>query len=81
MSARPKLGTVRDYLGQRYVVIGTMPRTRVDGTIATILTWSSSCAQCGAQFTLTTPAASAKFQPNRRCQKHKRPGVRVKVKV
>ena len=64
--------------GQRYVVIGKFDRARKDGTAATILTWQSACAQCGAPFTLTTPAASTKFAPNRRCQKHKRPGQRVK---
>lgn len=68
----------RTYRGQRYAVTGTFQRERRDGTLATILEWTSQCADCGEPFTITTPAASAKFEPNRRCQKHKRPGHRVK---
>lgn len=69
---------MRDYLGQRYTVVGSSTRMRRDGTEATILTWQSQCADCGGDFTFTTPAASSKFQPNRRCPKHKRPGQRVR---
>jgi hypothetical protein len=68
----------RDYKGQAYTVTGSFQRKRKDSTMATVLEWTSHCAQCDAPFTCTTPAASAKFQPNRRCQKHKRPGHRVK---
>ena len=70
---------IRDHHGQLYTVVAEASRQRRDGTMATILTWESRCAQCGETFTLTTPAQATKFQPNRRCQKHKRPGVRVKV--
>ena len=69
---------VRTYQGQSYTATRTFERKRVDGSIATIVEWASHCAACGAPFTFTTPAASAKFQPNRRCQKHKRPGHQVK---
>jgi len=72
------IGTVQYYRGQRYEVVETTERRRKDGSIATILHWQSPCAQCGEPFRLTTPAASSKFQPNRRCVKHKRPGIRVK---
>jgi hypothetical protein len=74
----PGIGTARDHCGQAYTVTGTFQRQRKDGTTATVLEWTSHCAECGAPFTFTTPAASAKFQPNRRCQTHKRPGHRVK---
>lgn len=70
--------TQRTYRGQAYTVTGSFERERRDGTLATILQWTSHCPECGEPFTITTPAASAKFQPNRRCQKHKRPGHRVK---
>lgn len=68
----------RTYRGQLYAMTGSFQRERRDGTLATILEWTSPCADCGEPFTITTPAASAKFEPNRRCQKHKRPGQRVK---
>lgn len=73
------IGTIRDYLTQRYEVVETFERPRRDGTMATILVWQACCAHCGEPFQFTAPAASKKFEPNRRCQKHKRPGVRVKV--
>lgn len=69
---------VREHKGQRYTVTGSFERERRDGTTAIILQWTSHCADCGKAFTFTSPAASAKFAPNRRCQKHKRPGHRVK---
>lgn len=72
------IGTVRDYRGQAYTLSGLFLRQRKDGTMATILQWTSPCADCGEPFICTTPAGSGRFQPNRRCQKHKRPGHRVK---
>lgn len=71
------IGETRTYLGQRYEIVDAFERDRRDGSVATILHWQSHCAECGEPFGFTTPAASAKFQPNRRCQKHKRPGCRV----
>ena len=70
--------TDQTYMGQLYTVTASFKRERRDGTLATILQWTSPCAECGAPFTFTTPALSAKFEPNRRCQKHKRPGHRVR---
>lgn len=74
----PAPGTVRAYKGQTYTLTGSFQRKRRDGTIATILQWTSPCADCGAPFTITIPARASRFQPNRRCQRHKRPGQRVK---
>jgi hypothetical protein len=74
----PRMGAARDHRGQAYVVTGSLERQRKDRSTATVLEWTSHCADCGAPFTFTTPAASGKFEPNRRCQKHKRPGHRVK---
>jgi hypothetical protein len=71
----------RVYRGQRYVVAGWFKRARRDGTEATILRWQSACAECGEPFIVTTPVASSKFEPSRRCQKHKRPGKRVRGDV
>jgi hypothetical protein len=68
----------RYFRGQRYVVAGWFKRQRRDGTEAIILRWESRCAECGELFQFTAPVASPTFQPNRRCQKHKRPGQRVR---
>ena len=68
----------KEYDGQRYVKVGEFNRDRADGSVATIIRWQSNCAQCGSSFEITTPAKSSKWQPSRRCQKHKRPGVKVR---
>lgn len=70
-----KLGTTVTYKGQLYTAVASYDRERRDGSTAVILEWLSLCAQCREPFTFTTPAASSKFQPNRRCTKHKRPGA------
>ncbi len=74
----PEVGETLSYKGQLYTAVSSYERDRKDGSTALILTWASACATCGAPFTMTTPASSKKFEPNRRCQKHKRPGHRVR---
>lgn len=71
------MGTIRMHKGQRYFVADTFTRQRAGGTLAVVLVWASNCADCGAKFEFSTPAASSKWEPNRRCDQHKRPGVRV----
>jgi hypothetical protein len=73
--------TSQTYHGQHYELVRRDPYTRRDGTLSTLAVWRSHCAQCGEPFELRTPANSSKFVPNRRCQAHKRPGVRAKPKV
>lgn len=72
-----ELGDTIQHKGQLYRVVETFERKRSDGSMAVILRWASECATCGEVFDFTTPAASSKFEPNRRCQTHKRPGQRV----
>ena len=67
----------RIYDGQSYHLAGSEPYTRLDGGKTTLSVWHSNCPVCGAPFEVRTPAGSSKFQPNRRCQRHKRPGHRV----
>jgi hypothetical protein len=69
--------TERIHDGQRYELVGRIPHTCKDGRQTELLTWRSACARCGAPFEFTPPAGAAKFAPNRRCQKHKRPGGRA----
>ena len=69
---------IRHRHGQRYELVGTIPHTRKDSTETQLLRWVSNCAQCGEAFFVATPANAAKFEPNRRCQKHKRPGQQVR---
>jgi len=73
------MGTTQTYKGQLYWVADTFMHERKDGTLAVILVWASQCLECGDEFRFTQPALAEKFAPNRRCQKHKRPGVQVNV--
>jgi len=77
-AANDNFSGVRTYHGQRYTVADTCERERSNGTLATIIVWRSICANCGAPFAISTPARAATFKPNRRCQRHKRPGHRVR---
>jgi hypothetical protein len=68
------------YKGQAYYALGSEPCIRKDGKPATLMRWRSRCAQCGEPFeferSIKTPSV-----PNRRCELHKRPGVRVRKLV
>jgi len=68
----------RIFHGQKYDFVRSEPYTRLDGSETTLLVWQSDCPVCGALFEIRTPTNARKFQPNRRCSKHKRPGLRVK---
>lgn len=68
----------RTHHGQLYLQTGSEPHIRQDGTRTSLLRWLSWCAHCGEPFSFTTPANALKFNPNRRCAKHKRPGQRVR---
>lgn len=69
----------RAYKGQLYYFDRTEPYTRVDGSQTQLHVWVSHCAHCGEPFECRTPAKAGRFQPNRRCAEHKRPGSRVRV--
>lgn len=68
----------RLYNGQLYVAIATRPHTCLDGRETILAIWESACADCGAAFTTTTPLHASRFEPSRRCQRHKRPGQPVR---
>ena len=67
----------RIFQGQAYRVIGKKAYVRQDESRTRLICWQSHCAQCGEAFTFWTPAQAKKFSPNRRCEAHKQPGVRV----
>lgn len=74
-----ELGTVRNYRGQTYEFVGSEPyTTRKDDEISLRL-WLSDCADCGAKFHAKVTSRTSKFAPSRRCQRCKKPGVRVVV--
>jgi hypothetical protein len=67
----------RIFDGQRYDWVRSDAYTRLDGTETSLLVWRSACPVCGEPFEIRTPASTSRFQPNRRCTQHKRPGIRV----
>ena len=69
--------TTRFYDGQRYDLVRTEPYTRTEGSQTELSVWQSECPVCGEAFEVRTPKRARRFEPNRRCGKHKRPGVRV----
>ena len=69
--------TERHHKGQTYVEIEQVPHVCRDGRETTLTRWLSWCATCGEPFTFTSPTMRSRFEPNRRCGQHKRPGCRV----
>lgn len=63
--------------GQAFVKINTLPYVKFDGTVTHLMVWQSNCADCGAEFTFTTPATASEFKSTRRCQAHRKPGKRA----
>ncbi len=70
-----KLGETVIHRGQLYTAIELLEHERRDGETTMLLRWLSTCTQCGSPFSFTAPALASRFQPNRRCGKHKRPGI------
>jgi hypothetical protein len=72
---------VRTYDGQRYTEAGARLYQRRDGSYTNLTVWLSHCPVCDGAFEVLTPALSKKWEPNRRCPQHKRPGVPVRRKA
>ncbi len=77
-AASSRVSEVKEHKRQKYVCTAVSPYTRRDGTQSALLVWESRCAECGEVFTFKTPNGE-KFEPNRRCQEHRRPGFTPKV--
>lgn len=71
----PRIGFVALSRGQPFTLEEARPYRR-NGRNTQVLKWRSTCAECGAPFTQTTPLSGSPY-PARRCKQHKRPGIRV----
>ncbi len=67
--------------GQFYEAVEAVPYIRRDGTATSLQVWKSHCVECGTPFSFMVPISGLKFEPNRRCQTHKRPGLRPRKAV
>jgi hypothetical protein len=70
--ARQAIGDVVTVRGQDYLLVGTEPHIRKDGSKTKLAEWQSDCAKCGAVFECRSPITAP---PQRRpCDRHKAPG-------
>lgn len=67
---------VRYLNGQRYERIGWRMHECLNGRVVELTVYLSQCADCGDWFELCA-LKNRRFQPNRRCERHRQPGVRV----
>lgn len=76
-SDTPPLATIVNYRRQPYTLSSCEPYRRVDGSETLILKWQAPCWECGKPFEFSAPLSGTKW-PSRRCQDHRRPGVRCR---
>jgi hypothetical protein len=77
-STTMKIGTTFTKGRQKYTCVGFREDTNRFGRTSTLAICRSRCASCGDRFEfMTTVGAWRRREVNRRCARHKRPGVRV----
>ena len=69
---------------QLYQPLWFEPYAREDGSVGCCQSWATCCTTCGLPFVLLLPRDASpwsrySFEPNRRCQLHKRPGHVVRT--
>jgi len=81
----PAVGTILTADDQRFRLEAAEPYTRRDGTASALLTWSSSCPTCGAEFEVRSGLRTKSL--TRRCEEHRTAGPigkrskRIKITV
>lgn len=70
----PEMRTIGD---QVYRKVSERQHITRSGRETTLSVWSTVCAACGCEFEATSPLHAKKFEPQRRCEAHRRPGVRA----
>ncbi len=72
------LAKTQRFRGQEYQSFGTEKHEAKDGRILDLTVWWSSCPECGSRFSFTNSGHALPRFPNRRCQKCKKPGLKIK---
>jgi len=72
----PPTGTILKLQDQKYLMVGSRLYDKSDGTRVPLLIWETRCPECDVVFECQTRLKEA--WPNRRCPKHRRPGLAVK---
>lgn len=74
-----KLGETIIKNGQSYRVVNFQPYVRYDGSKTELVCFVSRCADCGYGYEFKLPQGATRFEPRRRCDQHKKPGVKVQA--
>ncbi|MFA1622828.1 hypothetical protein ACDY96_08320 [Rhizobium mongolense] len=78
--ARITVGTHVEFNSQAYVCFAIQPfERRNNGRVTEIARWASACPECGAMFEITTTVRRGIVSPNRRCERHRKPGIKVRM--
>jgi hypothetical protein len=74
-----KTGRSRTFDGQKYTVLGTEYSVTRDGFECELLALGTNCADCGVAFRCLCSKRKFRYgQVNRRCEAHRRPGIKVR---
>jgi len=74
-SRNPEIGQAVDCGGQRFTCMGISRHTRRDGALTKLAIWIGECSECGDEFLFAASVRGFRT-PNRRCERHRKPGVR-----
>jgi hypothetical protein len=78
MATNGKIGARVMDNGTIYTCVAVKPHTCLDGRETFLEVWQGACVVCSKPFTFTRPMGTSAWQVNRRCPKHKRPGVKAR---
>jgi hypothetical protein len=71
------LRTFRMIGSQEFLCVGFKPHRKRDGTETQLAVVKAKCARCRKTFLQDMAVMGARFYPNRRCEAHRRPGLKV----
>ena len=72
---------IRHHRGQRYELLGLVPHVTRNGRTMQLWRWRSRCTTCREAFDFLSPSRAFPRWPNRRCSRHRRPGLRVRRRL
>ncbi len=75
---RVTVGMRSSFNEQEYRCIGVTAHERANGRMTELAIWESRCPECGDPFTFQTSVTRGIVSPNRRCARHRKPGIKVK---
>ncbi|MFA1626064.1 hypothetical protein ACDY96_25920 [Rhizobium mongolense] len=77
--ARTTIGAIATFNGQTYTCVGVTAHERANRRVTELAIWESRCPECGEAFTFQTSVTRGIVSPNRRCARHRKPGIKVRM--